>query len=500
MSAAGPRRYPVQAGPPPGGSCQIIGSFPVNSPLVVSEILPGDAVVSDITVEPPQRGGTQTANSVVVTMGAGVTEVDFTDSSAQACAGQSLITIDPVNNIGYAPIFQLDPQGNSQIAVVNLAVGAVHPVIKTISLPGATDRPLAATYNPGNQTMLIEAAALGQNGGPDVVNVYVIDAATQSYTGTMIATNLDFNGSEGGGIFSDSVNNRALVAGSSLIGALNGINGTSPSWNAASTISTVVLTDSMSFNPATNIVFIGGDRYDATVSVPPGGPFVQAPFQSSGYTDGNAFDPFTNILSLSPEIGADQSWAFNFATFSGGTANNVVVPTVCLNGGTGCSPELPPIGEGPGGQAAINCSTHQSVIVDEDGQNLKVVQLPRLPVPVTTPLDNNGRPGSGTPPDAASAYTIAATIIPKGNIPGGQQNIQLGAIGDPNSVTIDPTHNFAYMLASSGYVWDSGHLFLVRVDLSNPTIGGSPIGGVDGNTFWNLTAPSIAIPLPPDPD
>ena len=149
---------------------------------------------------------------------------------------------------------------------------------------------------------------------------------------------------------------------------------------------------------------------------------------------------------------------------------------------------------------AINCSTHQSVVVDETGQNLKLVHLPQLPVPITTPLDNNGRPGSGTVADGASAYTVAATVIPKGNIPGGQQNIQLLALGDPNSVTVDPTRNFAYMLADSGGGWNNGHLFLVRVDLSNPTVGGSPVGGVNGTTFWNLSAPSIAIPMPPDPD
>ena len=295
--------YNVPAGPAPGGSCEIIGTFPVNSMKTVLELVPPGVVVSNITVEPTNRGGQQTSNSVVVTIGTGVTEVDFTDSSAQACAGQSLITIDPVLNYGYAPIFQLDSQGNSQIAVVDLAVGVQHPVIKKISLPGAAGRPLAAAYNPNNQTMLVEATTSGR-----VVNVYVIDATTQTYTGTMItATGLNFNGSEGGGIFSDNVNNRALVAGSSYLGTLNGINGASPIWDATSVIP-VEFTDSMSFNPVTDIVFIAGDGNNATVSAPPGLPLVQTSFDSNfQVTDGNAFDPFTNILSLSNEIGSDQS-------------------------------------------------------------------------------------------------------------------------------------------------------------------------------------------------
>ncbi len=120
-------------------------------------------------------------------------------------------------------------------------------------MPGAS-RPLAAAYNPGNQTILVEATT--SNG---VVNVYIINATTQLYTGTMItATRLNFNGSEGGGIFSDNVNNRALVAGSRNLGILNGINGPLPIWDANSVIQTD-FTDSMSFNSATDIVFIAGD-------------------------------------------------------------------------------------------------------------------------------------------------------------------------------------------------------------------------------------------------
>ena len=314
VSSTGPRIYNVPAGPAPGGSCQIIGTFPVNTLETVAEVVPPGVVVSNITVEPPNRGGQQTANSVAVTIGNGVTEVDFTDSSAQACAGQSLITIDPVLNYGYAPIFQQDSLQNSEIAVVNLAVGVLHPVIKTIALPGATGRPLAAAYNPPNQTMLVEATS---NTG--VVYVYIIDATTQTYTGTRIqATGLNFPGgqfAEGGGIFSDNVNNRALVAGQTTLGILNGINGASPTWNAASVIP-IEFTDSISFNPATDVVFIAGDGSNATVSAPPGLPLVQTSFESDFCTtDGNAFDPFTNILSLSPETQGcpDQTWAFNFA-------------------------------------------------------------------------------------------------------------------------------------------------------------------------------------------
>ena len=144
----------------------------------------------------------------------------------------------------------------------------------------------------------------------------------------------------------------------------------------------------------------------------------------------------------------------------------------------------------------INCSTHQATVADEFGQNLKLIQLPTAAVPGA--LDNNGRPGSGTTADAASVWTIAATIIPKGLV--GTTATQLGIVGDPNSLSIDPAHNFAYMLADtdpSFHEWSIGStspLFLVRVDLSKPVPGANPNGGIDGKTTW--TPVSEAIPMP----
>src|SRR5258706_11409287 len=52
----------------------------------------------------------------------------------QACSGQSLVAIDPINNVGYVAIYALDQSGNAQLAVVDLTVGAANPVLKTISL------------------------------------------------------------------------------------------------------------------------------------------------------------------------------------------------------------------------------------------------------------------------------------------------------------------------------------------------------------------------------
>ena len=43
----------------------------------------------------------------------------------QACSGQSLVAIDPVRNVGYVAIYQLDPSGNAQLAIVDLTIVAV---------------------------------------------------------------------------------------------------------------------------------------------------------------------------------------------------------------------------------------------------------------------------------------------------------------------------------------------------------------------------------------
>jgi hypothetical protein len=206
---------------------------------------------------------------------------------------------------------------------------------------------------------------------------------------------------------------------------------------------------------------------------------------------------------LSEEVGADESFAFNFTalnkTTTPATAPTVTVPNVCPGGvgiPPGCLGEAPPIGEGPGGETVINCTTHQGVIADEFGQNLKLIHLPTKSV--AGALDNNGRPGSGTVAGPASVFTIAAAVIPKGSVDG--IPTQLGIVGDPNSLSIDPAHNFAYMLADTlpfFHSWQGGTttpLFLVRVDLSAPVSGASPVGGINGTTFW--TPVSAAIPMP----
>ena len=204
----------INAGPPPGGSCQIVGTWPVNTPVTVAETpIPSGVSVSNVTVNPPNRGGPPNLSGgyVVATIGSGITEVDFTDviQPPGACSGQSLITIDPVNYVGYVPIYTKDTSGNARVAVVNLASGVVGPLI---SLPGAV-RVLSTTYNPNNNTMLAEAVT---NGIGSSVAVYEISTNTKSLLHKVLAPGLNPPSQVGGGIVEDYLHNRAFV-GSGLL-------------------------------------------------------------------------------------------------------------------------------------------------------------------------------------------------------------------------------------------------------------------------------------------
>ncbi len=492
FTATGLSPFQIPAGPPPGGSCQIVGTFPVNTPVTVRESVPAGVFVSNITVNPPNRGGQQTSNSVVVTIGSGFTEVDFTDTASQACGGQSLIIIDQSHSVAYAPIYTPDPTfGDAQIEVVNLPALTFSPPL--IRLPGAL-RPISATYNPNSNppTMLVEAVL--KTGGP--IGVFSINTNTRIATLLAVATGLKYGTNKFGGILEDSsARNRAFVAGDVNIGILN----QPGSWSSANVVSLLNTgtTDSLSLNLVTDTIFISGDGNNQIIQAGTAPPLVPIQFESDfKTTDGNAWDPFTNILLLSQEVGLDQSWGFNFNTLNTttnpATALHVQVPGVCPGGAMSCQNsqrigcEAFPVGEGPGGQTAISCKTHQGLIVDEFGQNFKLIQLP-ITSPGTSPLDNNGRPFSGTTASpSTSVYTIAEAVIPKGLV-NGILSTQLGVVGDPNTVVIDNGPNLAYMLADTcpdPHNWGQNAtvcttpltLFLVKVDLSSPAVGACPSG------------------------
>ena len=408
-----------------------------------------------------------------------------TPALPQACSGQSLVGIDPVNNIGYVSIYALDGAGNGQLALVDLTIGAANPVLQAISLTGSIE-PLAVVYNPASQTMLAAAADADGN-----VNVYVIPTASRAVASVVAATGLAYTGSSGG-IIEDVATNNAYVAGTNSFGVLD-TSKNPPVWHPETVITLSINTDSYTINSTTGWLFVSNAGANSIVDT------TKAPFTEIGFVgdqneqgaNGTAFDVHTNVVIQSENDRADAAYAYNFTTLdltpTPAEADYVLIPGL----GT-----LPPVGNGPGGMLTINCTTHQAIIADDFGQNFKLMQMPKVPPP--GPLDNNGQPGSGTHADAASIYTIAAAIIPKGIVNG--TPTQLGAFDYPSSLAVDPARNLAYMLADTNpnpHIWTPGDptpLFLVREDLSNPVFGASPTGGVDGKTFWNPTG--AAIPMP----
>ena len=84
--------YSIEAGPAAdGGYCVLGGTYPVGTHVTVKETLPtGD--YASITVQPSANGGKTTANSVVATIGTGITEVTFTDSTSPPQCGPYTFT------------------------------------------------------------------------------------------------------------------------------------------------------------------------------------------------------------------------------------------------------------------------------------------------------------------------------------------------------------------------------------------------------------------------
>ena len=162
------------------------------------------------------------------------------------------------------------------------------------------------------------------------------------------------------------------------------------------------------------------------------------------------FDVTTNVMALSSDESPDASAVcrlqLRHAEYRGffATALNVTGPKVCPGGGVESTAEANPIGNGPGGETAINSTTHQALVADQFGQNSSPssCRLRRLPVDSTTTgrrHRHEAGPGLG--------HHGRGRHHPQGN--GVGTPTQLGLVGHPNSLTIDPTHNFAYMLADT---------------------------------------------------
>ena len=375
-------------------------------------------------------------------------------AAVKTLPSQGLIAIDTANNIGYVPIYTQDADGNGQVAVVNLDPAATNPIIKLISLPG-TSTAIASNFFADTGRVYVEAA----NGSQ--MFVHVIRTSDNTVESSIPTPGLTFSG-QFGGVIVDGQRQHVVVAGTSAIGLLD-ISTTPPTWNQASIVS-VPGTDSLSLNAETGLIFVSSDgskvTIDSTVS-----PMTSTTYSDNmGTTDGVAFDTLTGLMIVTPEF-EDLAYVINMAEYVASSGTVPVHYTVPGTGGT-----TPPVGEGPGGQVAVNVVTHQALVADEFGQNLRLVQMP------TTSITG--------PATAANAFTIGGAILPKPMVNG--TATQLGMRGDPNSATIDPVRNLAYVLADTQPSYHGFNvnypLFLIRIDLS--TTGAT----------WTPSMQTIAMP------
>jgi hypothetical protein len=79
--ATTPTPFTIEAGPADqGGFCELAGTFAVNTPVTVTETVPAGYLPPTITVNPAAQLSKLNSPSVVVRIGDGITEVDFTNS------------------------------------------------------------------------------------------------------------------------------------------------------------------------------------------------------------------------------------------------------------------------------------------------------------------------------------------------------------------------------------------------------------------------------------
>lgn len=413
----------------------------------------------------------------------GVQNSAATPVALKGAPSQGLIAINTASNLAYVPVTAPDPQGNAQVAVVDLTPNAAKPVVGTISLPGS-----ATVFGTNLDTGTGRVYAAATTTGTSNVAVYVIDTTDNNkIINTIDAPGITQTG-RFGGIVVDPAVNQVLVAGTDTVGLID-ISKDPAVFDAASVVS-LDGTDSICLNATTQKLFVSTDGTLYVIDIPatpPTVPLVASNFVNNnfGTTDGCGFDATTNMLVISPEF-EDRVNVFNFGQLNAG---ETAAPNVNVAGLGNSSP----VGEGPGGQATVNPVTHQALVADENGVDLRLVQLPTAPISATGgdpnnpgAPDNNGQPGSNTTADAASAYTIATTAIPGVN--GNTITLQ----GDPSSITADPVSNYAYAIGND----DNGDQFLVGVDLSQPILGASPTA-VDGNNQplrWTPTTQIIPLP------
>ena len=206
----GLRPIQIEAGPADqGGFCSVVGSFPYNTPETIAEVVPSGISVSNITVTPANRGSDQTLNSVVATIGEGITEVDFTDVSVATTGScqpsESLsVLVSGTNVIAYVPHGRWSSGGTSDIGVLNVEGTSITNT--RVLTPGDIINSCASNWTTGKTVCTA-----------DNNDAYLLSGTsfqgTNPFTTSATGTINNFSGGDctNCGVSMDGVNNRALV-------------------------------------------------------------------------------------------------------------------------------------------------------------------------------------------------------------------------------------------------------------------------------------------------
>ncbi len=142
----------VPAGSPPGGTCTVVGWFPVATNVAITESIPAGTEVSAIVVAPGNRivgSPNLPGGSVVVRIGSGVTEATFTNRVPPP--GSTTTTTVGVNQVTTTT----SPGGGSTTTLPGAATTTLPGGLTTTTVPGG----LTTTTLPGGLTTTIPPGA-----------------------------------------------------------------------------------------------------------------------------------------------------------------------------------------------------------------------------------------------------------------------------------------------------------------------------------------------------
>jgi hypothetical protein len=353
-----------------------------------------------------------------------------------------LFAVDCSRNRAYVPLDTLDNNEDGQVSVINIGVNpdTTNPLVKIIALTHS-DVPTGTALDSDHSLILVV-------GGGDVD---VIDETTNTLVAGSPFTipGGSVVGSTGQILYNPTTKLAILAVESPTSGFIT----FDPVAHTFGTVIPALYPEAFSLNSATNVVMDASDDAGAgamdTVDVAGGRACTLTDSNIGSDQDGASTDSDTNITVISNEDGTASVLNLNGSAF-----NPSGTTTPCTLDEAGTLPNSVLVTGLPIETAgsAVNGTTHQAFLIEDDSNGVSLIQLPTTSVAQLTSGD------LGTP----SISTLPSD--PLGNFWTTQ--------GDPYAVAIGECNN-------KGYAVESDFDFLVQVDLAtlqnNPTSISTPL-------------------------